>query len=388
MNTGTATGSNEVRVNIKAPPLADPPDNVSTVYDASRFTVTLRRQGGTLAVSIISNSNEWDGNTTYVHKYMHLVPFANPCGYTTIASKTELINSAESATGTIDITKVLHDGMYRFDIVFSTDPKPLMPLKIRCKAHDMMLTFMKDNESANVCFVFETDKNFTKVGLMAHRAVLIKYSKFAELLQSVAAKDTAPPNVVPPASAPSAPGAAISVIREDGGYRALMTISMTECSLAAFSAIVRYIYTGDVQLSVDLSSHAMCISKVVEGQHGLKSLPPGSLCWSPLDTGSPWKLKDVTWEELMLAANLYGITDLQAQCEQAVIKRTKASDAVKTLFEFGSSSDGVREAMLTMIADNMDTLIKDKKDPFELFKTHPSCHDFIMEVMRRRVARA
>jgi hypothetical protein len=43
-----------------------------------------------------------------------------------------------------------------------------------------------------------------------------------------------------------------------------------------------------------------------------------SVTWHPLDQNSPWRLKDVTWEELKEAAIHYGLKDLEAAAHRGL----------------------------------------------------------------------
>ncbi|KAG0347276.1 hypothetical protein BGZ54_004951, partial [Gamsiella multidivaricata] len=140
-----------------------------------------------------------------------------------------------------------------------------------------------------------------------------------------------------------------------------------------------------IERSADASKHAICTSESQLVSQTLRGAKPQqeSIRWSPLESESPWKFKDVTWEELLVAADYYGVTDLRTRCEQAVIDEINQSNALQTLFTIGCSFEKVKESALDYLVENMATLVVDGgSDPFEPYETHPKCHSFMLELMR------
>ncbi|KAG0289636.1 hypothetical protein BGZ98_003765 [Dissophora globulifera] len=109
--------------------------------------------------------------------------------------------------------------------------------------------------------------------------------------------------------------------------------------------------------------------------------------WNPLDVDSPWKFKDVTWNELLLAASFYGLTELQARCEDAMIAGLDATNAVEVLFSAGCHFEKIKNAAMDLIVGKMASMVLGDKEPFASYKDHPDAYDFLMELMRRRVAK-
>ncbi|KAF9358338.1 hypothetical protein BGX26_001995 [Mortierella sp. AD094] len=98
----------------------------------------------------------------------------------------------------------------------------------------------------------------------------------------------------------------------------------------------------------------------------------------------PYESKDVTWEELLVASDHYGVKDLKSQCENKVITAMNRSSVVETLFTIGCSFDKIKESALNYIVDNMATLFTKDKDSFEQYKNHPRCYEMLVEVIRRK----
>ncbi|KAG0350657.1 hypothetical protein BGZ54_003695 [Gamsiella multidivaricata] len=136
--------------------------------------------------------------------------------------------------------------------------------------------------------------------------------------------------------------------------------------------------------------HAICTSEsqlVSQTLRGAK-MQQESIRWNPLASESPWKFKDVTWEELLVATDYYGMTDLRTRCEQAVTDGINQNNALQMLFTIGCSFEKVKESALDYLVKNMATLVVDGSDPFEPYERHPKCHSFMLELMRRKAKRA
>ncbi|KAG0011579.1 hypothetical protein BGZ81_002104 [Podila clonocystis] len=107
-------------------------------------------------------------------------------------------------------------------------------------------------------------------------------------------------------------------------------------------------------------------------------------CWHPLDSDdSPWNLKPVQWDDLLFAADVYGIEELCALCQTHIIRAIENSNAIETLIHVGTQFPDVKEAALDYIARNTDTMFVDGNDPFAPFVQHPKCHELLVEVMLR-----
>ncbi|KAF8917740.1 hypothetical protein BGZ58_005027, partial [Dissophora ornata] len=167
----------------------------------------------------------------------------------------------------------------------------------------------------------------------------------------------------------------------------IITIPVENFSLATFCVMLRYIYTGEIDLSADTALHAISTTESTLVLQNITSRSREFVRWNPLDMDSPWKFKDVTWEELLLASHAYGVTDLQACCEEAVISAMNASNAVKRLFDLGSHFEAVQESALAFIVNNMDAMLDSSKGPFAPYKNHPDFYEYAIELMRRKTAR-
>lgn len=159
-------------------------------------------------------------------------------------------------------------------------------------------------------------------------------------------------------------------------------------SLASMCVMLRYIYTGELNLSADTALHAICTSDsslVKSTMLGANSDHQKSIKWNPLDTDSVWQFKEVTWEELLTAAKHYGVSDLQQECETAVIAALNPDNVVKTLFTFGDTFVGIKDAAQNYLLQNARKMDLKAKNPFLPYMCDPMCCEILYELMRRGV---
>ncbi|KAF9145095.1 hypothetical protein BGX30_010350 [Mortierella sp. GBA39] len=248
----------------------------------------------------------------------------------------------------------------------------------------MMKMFLRDRRSVDVQFLFETE--FTPSGrvaaLWAHRLVLSRYLALDALVRSAESC-------------------------ENGCTFGPVTVRMPHSiSLAAFSALLYYLYTGKVQLSmlpdmfalsqIDLdSTYAMhnCAqfntnAVIVDGLYLVDTMPSCEVICKPLvdwcvkDAESLWSAKGIPCRELHSTAKHFGITDLQELCLEGMVESIDASNVVEMLFEFGGSSVTVREAGLSFVNENLAVLFAEGRDPFLRFREREECYVIMVEVMR------
>ncbi|KAF9174453.1 hypothetical protein BGX21_000467 [Mortierella sp. AD011] len=361
----------------------------TTTPDGSSWSVKLSRSFDIFTVGIT-----WIGNPRSTEEHM----FDCPYKYIHIASQTSqrgvTVNACYSwdrqpAEATIEAKKVSHDGKYIFDISISTekdlpenqiDVLESRPQDIVIRNHDIMSILLKDIYSVDVCFVFDFDKSCSNVGLWAHRAVLSRYKGFGNVIHT-ACRDMSSSSEDPASDSLPSPATA----QDDGGLGPLL-ISVEQFTMATLCVLLRYVYTGQVELSAETDKHAISMTESTFILQSIMSRRKESVRWHPLDTNSRWKFKDVTWEELLLASDYYGVMDLKSRCEKEVISAIDRSTVVKTLFTIGDSFPEVKESALDFIIQNMALIFPKGKDPFTKYKRHPMCHELLIDIISRKAA--
>ncbi|KAF8942369.1 hypothetical protein BGZ47_006555 [Haplosporangium gracile] len=382
--------------------------NSQTCTSNSLWTVTLTRSND----KMLAMTLQWQRGThqDFTH-YQSVRVFPESCPtpiltYSFIISKINLVNGPQAKCGSFKEEDVIKDDEYNFEIVLCTAPdlprKLELPTPPAPKNHDIIPLLLKDANSVDVCFTFTCDKVYSNVGLWAHSVVLARHKVFAKLFQHQddlksivannddrkAAKVESDAESTSTISADSSPRSSLSAAT--GDTRSLV-VKVDKFSLATFCALLYYIYTDEVHLAIDTDRFA-----ISSGEGSLIWRDPttgkmrDSVRWHPTDQSSPWKLKDVTWDELLEAADHYGISDLRANCLEKVISGMNQSNVVGTLFSKSVSGTEVQQAAMEFIVKHWGSIFQKGRDggmdPFAAYRDHPECHEVLIELMQMKTA--
>lgn len=164
-----------------------------------------------------------------------------------------------------------------------------------------------------------------------------------------------------------------------------MTLTTDKVSLPAFCALVMYIYTGEIERTVDPRKFAISTPHTSLAIRHTAKRVKDTFRWCPQDSGLPGILGPVPWTDLLIAADIYQIETLHAYCGAKVIEAIDKNSVVETLFRVGGHSLEVKTAAIDFIAKNMKILLADGKDPFSGFAKDKNCHDMMVEVMQARI---
>lgn len=166
------------------------------------------------------------------------------------------------------------------------------------QASDMLLRLLRDIHLVETQFVFTSDKSYAGIGLWAHRAVLSKHLIFDYLIKQ-AVKDHATSSETESEFSP-------------------LTITISGVSLATFCVLLMFMYTNKIERTIDPNKFALSKPHASLVIHDTAGQIKSSFRWHPLDLNSPWHFKEVSWEELLLGAVLFGIDNLRVLCEDAL----------------------------------------------------------------------
>ncbi|KAG0313249.1 hypothetical protein BGZ99_009009 [Dissophora globulifera] len=352
------------------------------------WTVFLEKKIDNLRVLVIlSLSPSWNSDARRpVVKAIHIVPCFSPHLSSTVFSELKALSSGAYIEGVININEVLHNNRYIFDIVLTTSTElprkriePLEPVKVfkpsktAIRNSEFMQALLKDPYSVDIRFVFNTDESYSNIGLWAHRSLLSRYKPFADLIRDAFSESVAPT---------SSCNISQSIINAE-----MLTIPLHDISPATLCVLLRYIYTGEINRTVDTTLHVISMTDSALVMKGISGRPARIVRWSPMDKDSPWRLKDVTWEELLRASGRFGVLDLQQHCEDAVIASIDTSNAVEVLFSIGGSFDKVKDSAMDFIVDKMGVVLEGE-DPFAAYKSHPDAFEFLVELLRRKTTKS
>lgn len=259
---------------------------------------------------------------------------------------------------------------------------------------DIIPLLLKDAHSVDICFTFTSDKACSNIGLWAHRVVLMRHKVFAKLLQKQSelqalvaanAKDDKPVSKIDSdVESTSTVSAEDALNSSSASDTCSLVIKVDKFSLATFCALLYYIYTDEVRLTVDTGCFAISSGESsLVWRDATTGKTRDTVRWHPTDSSSSWRLKDVTWDELLEAADHYGLSDLRANCLAKVICGMNHSNVVGTLFSKAISGPEARQAAMEYIVKHWGNIFqKGKTDPFMTYRDHPDCHEVLIELMQ------
>ncbi|KAK5821904.1 hypothetical protein F5H01DRAFT_338214 [Linnemannia elongata] len=388
-----ATLYEEMTFHVRCDPLSDsPPNNKKTittpvttvVYRGSSWQVDLSRFAENLQIglkwSAQSTYDSFRGNVyCYPPQFLSMYVVHHNRGYSCCPVDTNAFKNKERCQITIAVDQAMWGRMYDFEVILTTQPTLSRTFKIPLSvdpatdevdesativagpSQAIMKTLLADRHSVDTQFIFTADKTCANVGFWAHRSVLSRYKALDDLIKKSLKEQ---------------------VVRE--GEVGPLTIRLEKFSLATFACLVYYIYTGTIKRTIDTRQFAF--SQQDEAIVVIKDETTGRtkdrIIWNPLDADSSWKLKDVTWTDLLFISEYFGVYDLRDECIHEVVGSMKTSNVVELLFEVGCFFTKVKIAGLYYLADNLESMIDEGKDPFEKYQDHKECHAMMLDAMR------
>ncbi|KAF8988641.1 hypothetical protein BGZ52_006010 [Haplosporangium bisporale] len=241
-----------------------------------------------------------------------------------------------------------------FDIVLSTAANVNVPSKPGPKT--IMSSLLKDIATMNMAFTFGFNDSARNVALWAHQSILSQQPSLSSLMGKL-------PDVEGDPSASEA----VSGVK---------TTHVTEYSLEAYCALVRYIYTSEIKL--EPLSPACKKRPTVDGLFA-PAAPPSSTKVPVADLK-----RTTTWQELFSVADCYDVKELRSYCRSNIVESINHQNVLEVLFQFGYKYDDVRKTLLAYVAKNMDKLFTGggSKDPFEAYKDHPERYSLLIQALQ------
>ncbi|KAF9339548.1 hypothetical protein BGX26_009274, partial [Mortierella sp. AD094] len=155
------------------------------------------------------------------------------------------------------------------------------------KNHEIMLILLRDIHSVDVCFVVESDKTCSNVGLWAHRSILSRYKGFENAIQ-MACKDLSSTSEDMAKLTIGDGGSSSSTTAQGDDILGPLLIPVEKFTLATLCVLLRYIYTGQIKLSAETNKHAISMTESTLTLQGITSRHKESVRWHPLELDSPW----------------------------------------------------------------------------------------------------
>ncbi|KAG0355366.1 hypothetical protein BG005_005737 [Podila minutissima] len=285
--------------------------------------------------------------------------------------ETQTVMTAKVRTALVQVKQRLD-----FDIVVSTCDsidvlsKPKVEQDQVPKSQFIMPSLLKDIPTMNMAFTFGFNGSARNVALWAHQSILShqpNMSSFMSKLQYVE-DDPSSPEVV----------------------CGVKTAHVTEYSLEAYCALIRYLYTSEIELGVDMDDFAIGRPPNKPFSSSCKERPEVDGIFAPAisssssETPTSGLKRTTTWQELYSVADCYGVEDLRMFCRGKVVESITDQNALKVYFEFAYKYEDVKAIVLEHVYDSMDKLFAADGDPFEMYKDHPEKHSLMIKVMQRK----
>ncbi|KAG0339859.1 hypothetical protein BG000_001202 [Podila horticola] len=170
---------------------------------------------------------------------------------------------------------------------------------------------------------------------------------------------------------------------------------VTDYSLETYCCLVRFLYTGEINLNVELDDFAIGSPPNKPFSLSCKERPTlDGLVFTIEPTTSDPNLKAVnepalarssSYNELFQLADCYAITKLREFCRDKVIASLGVSNALDVLFSYAYRYNDLKDEVLSVVAKNMDKLYSSDQDPFEPYAHHPQRHVLLTDALRYKL---
>ncbi|KFH72924.1 hypothetical protein MVEG_00149 [Podila verticillata NRRL 6337] len=291
----------------------------------------------------------------------------------------------------VNLASVLVEGRLFFDIILSTctstylvaTPKENVAVMLTSKedeetsqkpthgdvaaSKDILSSLMRDIATTNMAFTFDVNGSAHSVALWVHQSVLSHQPYMASLfskLQDIEGSD-------------------------DTSVSGIKSTHVSEYSLESYCSLVRFLYTGVIDLEVNLEDFSIGCPPVKPFNASCKKRPVVEGLFSPAVGTSC--IKDMSgvkrrtdWRELFQVADCYDVRKLREYCKSKILASITTENALETLFQFAFQYKDMKDVLLQHVAGHMDKMFVEAKgeDPFAGYKDHPERHSLLIQVLQ------
>lgn len=166
-----------------------------------------------------------------------------------------------------------------------------------------------------------------------------------------------------------------------------LTFVVDQVSSVVFLALLEYIYTGEINLTPSADHFTFSSTKPSNTDSTDRTVTNAAsqqdretaqcVSYKPEGTG-----KAPMYEDLMLAADLYGIDDLATFCQQKVELSLNSGNVSRILFDVAPRYPRIKAPALAYMVKSRDTLFTKDADPFKDYRNHPDCYSLMLEVVQ------
>ncbi|KAF9385841.1 hypothetical protein CPB97_004416 [Podila verticillata] len=265
-----------------------------------------------------------------------------------------------------------------FKVIFSTSDDTKRDSKLSeqpsRRSEGTMAALMKDIGTMDVALTFGLNGRGRNVALWAHQSVLAQEPGLAKLIRKLKAVEGSSTD--------------LAVVPKVQSYH------VTEYSLEAYCCFIRFLYSGEVEIEVDLDDFAIGyppnkpFSVHCNERPTLEELfPSGSSISTDPHSGKNQTVTNslvrwATFSEVFQLADCYEVGDLRLHCRDRIIGCLSVSNSLSVLFGFGYRFEDIKIELLKYVVDNLDKMYATCEDPFEDFKDHPHRPTLLAEILK------
>lgn len=166
-----------------------------------------------------------------------------------------------------------------------------------------------------------------------------------------------------------------------------LTFVVDQVSSVVFLALLQYIYTGEINLTPSADRFTFSSTKP-NNTDSIDRTVTNAASQQDRETAQwfSYKLsctgKAPMYEDLMLAADLYGIDDLATFCQQKVELSLNSDNVSRILFDVAPRYPRIKAPALAYMVKSRATMFTKDVDPFKDYKNHPDCYSLMLEVVQ------
>lgn len=168
-----------------------------------------------------------------------------------------------------------------------------------------------------------------------------------------------------------------------------LTFVVDQVSSTVFLALLQYIYTGEINLNPN-TQHFIFSSTKFKGTGGTDRALSDAVSQHDRETAQ-WLPnhplprvfgKAPMYEDLMLAADLYGIDELATFCQQSVELSFSPLNVFRILFDVAPRYPRIKAPALAYMVKSRATMFTKDTDPFKDYSNHSDCYSMMLEVVQ------
>ncbi|KFH72923.1 hypothetical protein MVEG_00148 [Podila verticillata NRRL 6337] len=273
----------------------------------------------------------------------------------------------------VDMAPVQVKGRLDFDIVLTTSPSINVPSKLKVahveapRSKSITYSLMKDIATTNMAFTFGFNGSARNVALWVHQSVLLHQPYLASFLGKLQDVEGS----------------------GDSSASGVKCTHVTEYSLEGYCSLIRFLYTGTIDLEVNLEDFAIGCPPKKPYSASCKKRPIVEGLFSPaVNTSSATETDDfkrhTSWSEMFQLADCYKVSELREYCKSKIVASITQENGPEMLFRFAYKYQDMKDVLLQHVADILDKMFATDKDPFEAYKDHPEKHDLLIKILQRK----